>query len=406
MKRMIKTSLLAAGVAFALASMSVVAQPGDGSADPRKMDSNRLAVVGWNPPVVASTLKPIVWMDKASLLYQLGESAQAFVRVNEDAYISVISIEPDGQTTLLFPNQYSPDNRVRANATLELGTQRSGFGLLVEPNEALGGNVLKVIASKQPIDWVAGMKTARNGAFTTVNEAGTQLAQRLSVVANQQPGAQVAVTQVVFGVVQPGYAITQQVAPPVPAFVVSPPPAPQQPLPPNPLPPNPLPPPVPVPPPAVSAAYPIPSAHSDFGLQLSAIKPQYAPGEKIELVITPERKCSLVMLDVAPDGTYNVLFPNAVDKEVWLDARKATFLSGGESKGKIEAAGSGAHTLLALCTANRTFSQWFFGKTEYRTDATSRSQVVVKQPTLEEVMSERPKGDAANASVVYTVIGQ
>jgi hypothetical protein len=259
------------------------------------------------------------------------------------------------------------------------------------------------------------VQIVQQGVFGRVAEKAGELASRMSVIAQQRPQARVAVADVVYGVVGPDHPIEQLVPPPAvnaaqPAAQPVPAPVPQpapQPVPaPQPAP-VPAPQPVPAPPSPVTGVYPIPSMQSAFGLTLGVTKQgaSFVPGEKLEVVVTSERKCSLVLLDVYQDGSYNILFPNAVDKEVWLTAGKAEFLAGGGRKTVITAGQAGTHTLLALCSANRTFAQWLWGKTEYRTDATGRSQVVVKQPTLAEVMNKRPKGDEANATFVYTVTG-
>lgn len=381
MIRMLQVGVLGLGLALAVGAMA------DDSAEPRKLTVEAVPMVQWTPPAPSSVLKPVMWMDRSDLLYRPGEYAKAFVRLNQDAYVTVLNVSADGQTTVLFPNQYVSDNRVRANATLELGTERSNFRLAV--SEPYGGNVLKVIASDRPIDWMAGRTMSRSGPFMAVADKGSALARQLTVVAAAQPQAQLASAEIVFGVVPPAYAVAPvpQPAPAVPPVYQKPPVA---------IDPPPVAPPVPQPQP-VPPVFPIPSALSDFGLRVAAAKPSYAVGEKIQVELVSERDCSLVLLDVRPDGQYQLLFPNAVDEELWLDAGETTFLANSKSDLKIEAAGPGAHTLLALCTANRTFSQWLFGK------STTRTQAVVKQPTLEEVMSNRPKGDAANASFVYTV---
>lgn len=382
-----KRIALAGMLALAVSTLAGAAES-KSDTDARRLRPEQIPLTTWAPPAPSSTLKPVVWMDHQDLLYRPNDYAQAFVRVNEDAYITVINVDAEGVATIIFPNDFAKDNRVRGNTTVQLGTDSSGFRLAV--SEPYGGNLLKVVASKTPIDWWAGRSTSRSGVFTELGDKGAVLARHLTAVAAKQPEAQLASTEIVFGVVPVQYASVQPTSPPPPVPLA------YQPTPAPPLP-APIPDPVPPPPLPTQLGYPIPSIVSDFGLQLTATRQSYTTGDKIDLVATSERKCSLALLDVAPDGSYNMLFPNAVDEDVWLSASKATFLSGTDSRGKIQAAGEGTHTLLALCTANRTISQWLFGK------SSARTQVVAKQPTLQEVMDKRPKGDGASATFVYTV---
>jgi len=390
MKKLLKFSVLA--WCLCASSWPVWAQRNEAAnTDPRHLSVQQQPMVAWRPPAQASTLRPSVTLDHPDLLYRPGENAVASVRVNQDAYITMLNVDAQGVVTVLYPNDFARDNRVRANTTIQVGAESGGYRLAV--SEPYGGNVLKVIASKQPIDWWAGRTSKRSGPFLALTDRGTDLARHLTVVATRTPQSEVASTEIVFGVVPQSYAVVQAAPPPpVPQGYDLPSPAPFVPSPP--APPEPT---------TNEAPYPIPTGYSDFGLQMSAGKPNYVSGEKIELVVTAERKCSLVLLDVAPDGSYNLLFPNAIDQEVWLTASKATFLSGTGSEGKVQASGLGPHTLVAMCSARRTFSQWAFGATTYRSGATGRTQIVAKQPSLAEVLSEQPKGDSARSTFVYNV---
>ena len=397
-------------------SGGVQAQEG-ASADARQLTVQQTTVVNWTPPapVAQPALKPTAWMSKGDRLYQPGENAVIYVQSPADAYITVINVNAAGQITQLFPNAHATNNLVRARQTLAVGTgvadtargDTAGYTLGV--GTPYGGNVLKVFASDRPIDWLRNQPTARSGAFTTVGGDVPSFVRTLTVNATapapaaaatattttttttttgaQQAAPKVATTEVVWGVVQPPAGqpavntTTGQGTTPAGTNLTVPAPAP-----------------APVP-----ATLPVSLRPSDFGLTLAANKTTFANGEQMTLTLTPERRCSLVLLDVAPDGSYQVLVPNAVDKQQWLPAGRTTFVSGAESEGKIQAGGAGAHTLVALCNARQTFTEWLFGNSSYRSGGAGRTQVVVKQPSLAEVLSKQPDGLSANATLTYTV---
>ncbi len=137
MIRMLQVGVLGLGLALAVGAMA------DDSAEPRKLTVEAVPMVQWTPPAPSSVLKPVMWMDRSDLLYRPGEYAKAFVRLNQDAYVTVLNVSADGQTTVLFPNQYVSDNRVRANAAKALwnigwpGAEAALDEVLVDDDEAM-----------------------------------------------------------------------------------------------------------------------------------------------------------------------------------------------------------------------------------------------------------------------------
>ncbi|HPE70154.1 MAG TPA: DUF4384 domain-containing protein [Thermotogota bacterium] len=74
--------------------------------------------------------------------YSPGEFVSIFFSVTQDAYVVVYDVSPDGKVTILFPNQYDPDNFVLANQ--EIRIPRVGYKLMIE--NALGKEYLQIVA--------------------------------------------------------------------------------------------------------------------------------------------------------------------------------------------------------------------------------------------------------------------
>jgi hypothetical protein len=60
----------------------------------------------------SSSLDLALWSDKSE--YAPGELLTINAKTGSDCYLTLVAVEPDGQATVLFPNDFTPDNRVAA----------------------------------------------------------------------------------------------------------------------------------------------------------------------------------------------------------------------------------------------------------------------------------------------------
>ncbi|MFW6222664.1 MAG: PEGA domain-containing protein [Bacteroidota bacterium] len=75
-------------------------------------------------------------------VYQTGESISIQFEVNKDAYVVIYDIEADGNTHIIFPNRFQPDNKVMANQTV---TIPRGYNMNVGSKQ--GKEYLQIVAS-------------------------------------------------------------------------------------------------------------------------------------------------------------------------------------------------------------------------------------------------------------------
>src|SRR6056297_3377768 len=75
-------------------------------------------------------------------VYQTGESISIQFEVNKDAYVVIYDIEADGNTHIIFPNRFQPDNKVFANQTVTIPT---GYNMNVGSKQ--GKEYLQIVAS-------------------------------------------------------------------------------------------------------------------------------------------------------------------------------------------------------------------------------------------------------------------
>ena len=89
-----------------------------------------------------------LWTDRPS--YRLGEPIYFNFRSEKECYLNLVDINSQGEITLLFPNRFNSDNRVKAGVTYRIPGPGYGFELTAQP--PLGTDRIYAIASSTPID--------------------------------------------------------------------------------------------------------------------------------------------------------------------------------------------------------------------------------------------------------------
>ncbi|NLC55660.1 MAG: DUF4384 domain-containing protein [Armatimonadetes bacterium] len=128
-------------------------------------------------------------------VYYFGRDKVNFrVQADRDCYITVLDIGTSGKVTVLFPNRFHPDNRVRAGQTYVLPSpDRPTFQIAVSP--PVGREMVKVIATEEPVNLTGLDFTTMRSTFASLPDSlgfVTGLASRVRdfvVRARPQPPA-------------------------------------------------------------------------------------------------------------------------------------------------------------------------------------------------------------------------
>lgn len=125
-----------------------------------------------NPTPAA--LEVEVWPGKAT--YLAGERLTLNVRLNETAYVYVYGINARGQITVLFPNAYTPDNRLQAGLHTLPGNR---YSLLIEGPP--GRELIQAIATFVPLDLfsLAEGEPSLQAPFAALGDEPEQIAARV-----------------------------------------------------------------------------------------------------------------------------------------------------------------------------------------------------------------------------------
>lgn len=105
------------------------------------------AVVSGGTPPAAQRLEVKVWTDRSS--YRIGESVRFGLRVNRDAYVTLVNIGTSGDVTILYPNRFHPTHFVRAGQDVTIPPAEAGFEL--KALGPVGFDQVRVIATSEPV---------------------------------------------------------------------------------------------------------------------------------------------------------------------------------------------------------------------------------------------------------------
>ena len=157
----------------------------------RSLTVEQAAIYDVQPPASpasagADELEVLAWVDRPDYTYASGEDVRVFVETNKDAYVTVLNVDPAGETTVLFPNRYQSDNYLTANRALQVPDRGSSFRIVVGGN--VGAELLKVIASTEPIPLFEARQLGEDaGPFQVVRARPAGLARSLTVAMTNPP---------------------------------------------------------------------------------------------------------------------------------------------------------------------------------------------------------------------------
>jgi len=359
--------------------------------------------------VPASDLKVSTWVNRQDALYVPGDKVQIYFKASQSAYVTVLNVDAEGNTTVLFPNRFASNNRVKGGAVIKLPADGAAYDLQV--GKPYGSNLIKVIATTDKAGIVPqnAQRAIEGTAFNEVTSSVQELSRSIQVVVNQKPQAKWAMAEFPIGVVarrsqpvsvtvaddeaatvvtttvQPSAAQTtvtttvstpaSQPAPepvvvaPLPAVAVAVAPAP--------------------------AAVALPAMQSDFLLSLATTKTSYASDESMIVTVTPEKRCRLSLLNITPEGQYQVIYPHTLEGELVLAGGRTTVLPGADNEFSLKATGTGRNHLVALCSEKKGLLGALFG--------TGRAVLGVKPLSLSQVLALQGDGRVARAVVAYDV---
>ncbi len=107
-------------------------------------------------PNAETKLKLDLWLNKPEgSVYRVGEELKIFVRANDDAYLYIFDLTPDGDFKLIFPNMYSGNNFIKKNQTYAF-PDKPTYSFRISP--PAGKEFIVGIISKKPLNLFPGKR--------------------------------------------------------------------------------------------------------------------------------------------------------------------------------------------------------------------------------------------------------
>ena len=137
-------------------------------AETRTLSAEQQAIREVTPPsTTLDALDVVMWVDRPDYTYAVGEDVRLFVQTNDTAYVTVLNVDPAGNTTVLFPNEYQSSNLVPADYAVEIPDPASGLKITV--SGPVGNELIKVIASTEPISLLDQVPLSATGPFLALD---------------------------------------------------------------------------------------------------------------------------------------------------------------------------------------------------------------------------------------------
>jgi len=114
----------------------------------------------WEKIIIVPNPQPVLnldlWLNKPEgSVYKVGENLIIYVKANDDVYLYLFDITPDGQFKLIFPNSYSKDNFIKKDKTYTF-PDKPTYSFKVTP--PFGKEYVVGIITKKPLEIFPGKR--------------------------------------------------------------------------------------------------------------------------------------------------------------------------------------------------------------------------------------------------------
>lgn len=124
------------------------------------------------PPgsVEGERLEVKIWTNKK--VYRVGDTVQFGLRVNRDAYVTLVNIGTSGEVAIIYPNRFHPSHFVRGGQDVAIPPPDSGFTLTVQG--PAGFDQIRAIATVEQVRVHASDFAGQATAFRSLDTVQTR----------------------------------------------------------------------------------------------------------------------------------------------------------------------------------------------------------------------------------------
>lgn len=255
------------------------------------------------------------WVDKPSLTYVVGQPLRVMVRPRQDAYITVVDVGSSGRVSVLYPNHFQRNAKVRAGSIVMIPGDQAKWQINV--SGPAGTDLIKVFASRQPLtlpELEQLVRTSEASPLMTLGRSADEVTRDL--VAQLKPATSVSSQQAIgmrnllVRIVEKRGLVSTEAAGNT-----------------------------------VAVAQP-----AVYGLAVRADRPVYRIGETVQLSVSTARDCRLTLVSIGASGNAVQLFPNTEQRDNLVRAGQPLMVPPPQSRIQIVArAPAGVEGIMAIC---------------------------------------------------------
>ena len=130
-------------------------------------------------------------VDRADTSYEAGQPIALSVKVSKNAYVAILSVRPNGSTTLLYPNRKHPKADIAANSVLTVPSPDDPVSINAEP---AGIVLFEFIASTAKDPWLFNRAADKGSDFADLGGATRSIAKYITGSLKVNKGPETAAT--------------------------------------------------------------------------------------------------------------------------------------------------------------------------------------------------------------------
>ncbi len=110
---------------------------------------------------------------------KIGESIVFHFKADRDGYVTIIDIQPGGDIVVLFPNDSSPANEVKANVEYAIPSEKDAFEVTV--TEPAGTDTVVAFFTLKKVDWLDRKQLMGEGFWSVKENKKMEMTRGLSI---------------------------------------------------------------------------------------------------------------------------------------------------------------------------------------------------------------------------------
>ena len=127
-----------------------------------------------------SALTVSAQVNKPTNQYGVGDFLDITLRSNKDAYVTIFNVDASGRVTLILPNEFEKDNRIKANTDVTIPGATGKFRLKV--GDPKGPNLIKIVASTRKAAFGETLAAAFVNGFKTFEAKASDVARDIEII--------------------------------------------------------------------------------------------------------------------------------------------------------------------------------------------------------------------------------